>query len=49
MRKERIIIMSNTTNTTATTKKPYELKAQHNREILHTFFAKLEIVTRLHS
>ena len=30
--------MSNTTNTTATTKKPYELKAERNREILHTFF-----------
>lgn len=30
--------MSNTTNTTATTKKPYELKAQHNRKLLHTFF-----------
>ena len=29
--------MSNTANATAT-KKPYELKAQHNREILHTFF-----------
>lgn len=29
--------MSNTANTTAT-KKPYELKAQHNKEILHTFF-----------
>ena len=29
--------MSNTANTTAT-KKPYELKAQHNREILNTFF-----------
>lgn len=31
--------MNLNTNTTAT-KKPYELKAQHNREILHTFFDK---------
>lgn len=29
--------MSNTANTTAT-KKPYELKAERNKEILHTFF-----------
>lgn len=29
--------MSNTANTTAT-KKPYELKAQHNRKLLNTFF-----------
>lgn len=30
--------MSNTANTTTATKKPYELKAQHNRKLLHTFF-----------